>query len=103
MKGLIRLILDEQLVLGGALSEGAKEVRLPQLGQTMEAGTVVGCMVKVGDEVKKGEVIFEIETDKAAIEKESPADGLVKHIIVEIGQVLPAGETLMILADENPG
>ena len=101
MKGLIRLILAEQLVLGGALSEGAKEVRLPQLGQTMEAGTVVGCMVKVGDEVKKGEVIFEIETDKAAIEMESPADGFVKHITVEMVQVLPTVETLMIVGDKD--
>ena len=45
----------------------ATEVRLPQLGQTMEEGTIVGCMVKVGDEVKKGDVIFEIETDKATL------------------------------------
>ena len=41
----------------------ATEVRLPQLGQTMEEGTIVSCMVKVGDELKKGDVIFEIETD----------------------------------------
>ena len=60
----------------------AREVRLPQLGQTMEEGTIVGCMVKVGDEVKKGDVIFEIETDKATLEMESPADGFVKHILV---------------------
>ena len=42
----------------------SKEVRLPQLGQTMEEGTIVSCMVKVGDEVKKGDNIFEVETDK---------------------------------------
>jgi len=41
----------------------AKEIRLPQLGQTMEEGTIVNCLVNVGDEVKKGDVIFEIETE----------------------------------------
>ena len=79
----------------------AQEVRLPQFGQTMEAGTVIGCMVKVGDEVKKGEVIFEIETDRAIIEMESPADGFVKRITVDMGQILPLGEILMILGDKD--
>ena len=45
----------------------AKEVRLPQLGQTMEEGTIVNCLVNVGDEVKKADVIFEIETDKVLL------------------------------------
>jgi len=79
----------------------AKEVRLPQLGQTMEEGTVVGCMVKVGDEVKKGDVIFEIETDKATLEMESPADGFVKYVLVETDQTLPVGAPLLILGDKD--
>ena len=69
----------------------AREVRLPQLGQTMEEGTIVNCLVKVDDEVKKGQVIFEIETDKATLEMESPAEGFVKHILAEVGQTLPIG------------
>jgi pyruvate dehydrogenase E2 component (dihydrolipoamide acetyltransferase) len=79
----------------------AREVRLPQLGQTMEEGTVVGCMVSVGDEVKKGDIIFEIETDKATLEMESPADGFVKNILAEVGQTLPVGGALMILGEMN--
>ena len=79
----------------------ATEVKLPQLGQTMEEGTVVSCLVKVGDEVKKGDVIFEIETDKATIEMESTADGFVKHILAEIDQTLPFGATLLILGDKD--
>ena len=79
----------------------AREVRLPQLGQTMEEGTIVNCMVELGDEVKKGDVIFEIETDKATLEMESPADGFVKYILAETGQTLPVGETLLVLADED--
>jgi pyruvate dehydrogenase E2 component (dihydrolipoamide acetyltransferase) len=79
----------------------AKEVRLPQLGQTMEEGTIVNCLVKVGDEVKKGDVIFEIETDKATLEMESPADGFVKHILVKVDETLPVGEPLLVLGDKD--
>ena len=53
----------------------AREIRLPQLGQTMEEGTIVNCLFKIGDQVSKGDVIFEIETDKATLEMESPIDG----------------------------
>jgi len=79
----------------------AKEVRLPQLGQTMEEGTIVGCMVKVGDEVKKGDVIFEIETDKATLEMESPADGFVKHILAEVDETLAVGAPLLVLGNKD--
>jgi len=79
----------------------AKEVRLPQLGQTMEEGTIVSCLVKVGDEIKKRDVIFEIETDKATLEMESPADGFVKHILAEEGQTLPVGAPILVLGDKD--
>jgi len=79
----------------------ATEVRLPQLGQTMEEGTIVNCLIKAGDEVKKGDVIFEIETDKATLEMESPSDGFVKHILVEVDQTLAVGESLLILGDKD--
>ena len=45
----------------------AKEVRLPKLGETMEEGTVVDCRVNPGDHVKSGDVLFEVETDKATL------------------------------------
>ncbi len=79
----------------------AKEVRLPQLGQTMEEGTIVNCLIKVGDEVKKGDVIFEIETDKATLEMESPADGFVKHLLVEVDETLTVGAPLLVLGDKD--
>ena len=79
----------------------AKEVRLPQLGQTMEEGTIVNCLSKVGDEVKKGDVIFEIETDKATLEMESPSDGFVKHILVEVDETLTVGAPLLVLGDKD--
>jgi pyruvate dehydrogenase E2 component (dihydrolipoamide acetyltransferase) len=79
----------------------AQEVKLPQMGQTMEEGTVVNCLVKVGDEVKKGDVIFEIETDKATLEMESPANGVVKFVVAEVSQTLPVGAVMMILGDRD--
>jgi len=79
----------------------AKEIRLPQLGQTMEEGTIVNCLVKVGDEVRKGDVIFEIETDKATLEMESPADGFVKYILAELDETLPVGAPLMVLGGKD--
>lgn len=79
----------------------AKEIRLPQLGQTMEEGTVVNCLVNVGDEVKRGDVIFEIETDKATLEMESPAAGFVKHILAQIDQTLLINAPMMVLGEKD--
>ncbi len=67
----------------------------------MEEGTVVSCLVKVGDEVKKGDVVFEIETDKATLEMESPAGGFVKHILVAVEQTLPVGAPMLILGGKD--
>ncbi len=89
-----------------AVADSVKVVKLPQLGQTMEEGTIVGCMIKAGDEVKRGDVIFEVETDKAALEMESPAAGFVKHVLVDMGQTITVGKAVVILAgkdDDVPG
>jgi len=79
----------------------AKEIRLPQLGETMKEGTIVDYRVKEGSEVKKGDVILEIETDKATLEMESPADGFVKHILAEVNETLSVGAPIMILGDKD--
>jgi pyruvate dehydrogenase E2 component (dihydrolipoamide acetyltransferase) len=75
----------------------ATTITLQKLGQTMEEGTVVSCKVKVGDKVSKGDVIFEIETDKATLEMESPAAGTVKEILVTDGQTIPVNDPMMVL------
>ncbi len=79
----------------------AKEIKLPQLGQSMKEGAIVNCLVKVGQKVKKGDYLFEIETDKATFEMESPEEGFVKAIIAQEGQTLSVGEVLLILGEEN--
>ena len=67
----------------------------------MEEATIVNCLVKVGNEVKKGDVIFEIETDKATLEVESPYDGFVKYILADIDQTLPVGEPVLVLGQKD--
>lgn len=67
----------------------------------MEEGAVADFFVKPGEEVKKGQRIFEVETDKACVELESPQDGFVKAIIAEPGQALAVDSTVMILADKD--
>jgi pyruvate dehydrogenase E2 component (dihydrolipoamide acetyltransferase) len=67
----------------------------------MEDGTVVNCLVQIGQKVEKGDIIFEIETDKATLEMESPADGFVMAILAQQGQTLQVGEVLLILGQEN--
>jgi hypothetical protein len=79
----------------------AKEITLPQLGQMMEEGTLVNCLVKVGDQVKRGEVIFEIETDRAMFEMESPVEGFVKHIVAKVAQTLPIGAPMIVLGEKD--
>ncbi|OQA02877.1 MAG: Dihydrolipoyllysine-residue acetyltransferase component of pyruvate dehydrogenase complex [Planctomycetes bacterium ADurb.Bin401] len=77
-----------------------REIKLAQMGQTMEEGTIVSCKIKPGQKINKGDVIFEVETDKATLEMESPAEGIVKEIVVAEGQTVPVGDLLVILEDE---
>ncbi len=79
----------------------AKEITLPQLGQTMEEGIIINCPVKAGQKVKKGDVLFEIETDKVTFELESPDESFVKAIFAQPGQTVSVGEVLLILGEEN--
>jgi len=79
----------------------AKEIRLPKFGDTMEEATIVACLVNLGDHIKSGDVLFDIETDKATLEMESHADGYVKHIMVEVGQNYRVGTPLLILGEKD--
>jgi pyruvate dehydrogenase E2 component (dihydrolipoamide acetyltransferase) len=79
----------------------AKEIKLPKFGDTMEEATIVACLVGIGDHVKSGDVLFEIETDKATLEIESHADGYVKHIMVNVGQSYRIGTPLLILGEKD--
>jgi len=87
--------------LTGQLPAGAHLVHLPKLGEAMEEGVIVDCPVRVGDKVSRTDIIFEIETDKATVEMESPFDGVVKAILVEEYDTVLVNCPLMILAEKG--
>jgi pyruvate dehydrogenase E2 component (dihydrolipoamide acetyltransferase) len=77
-------------------------VPMPKLGFDMAEGTLVRKVKKQGENVAKGEVLAEIETDKATVEVESPAAGVIKGWVVEEGQAVPVGALMVVIgaADE---
>ena len=79
----------------------AEIVYMPKLSDTMVEGVVAGWNKKVGDTVKEGEILAEIETDKATMEFESFYDGVLLHIGVETGNAAPVNSVLAIIG--QPG
>ena len=77
------------------------EVNMPKLSDTMEEGTVISWKVQDGQEVKKGEVIAEIESDKASFEINAETDGPF-HIVVEEGKPVPVGSVIAQIGGEAP-
>jgi pyruvate/2-oxoglutarate dehydrogenase complex dihydrolipoamide acyltransferase (E2) component len=67
------------------------DVPMPAMGATVNELTVVGLKVKAGDRVAKGQKIAELESDKSVFEFESPADGVVKSIFAQAGDVKDSG------------
>jgi len=76
-------------------------IKMPRLSDTMEEGTVSTWLKKVGDEVNEGDIIAEIETDKATMEFESFHKGTLLHIGVEEGKSAPVDEVLALIGDKN--
>ncbi len=77
------------------------EIQMPKLSDTMTEGTLVSWKKKVGDRVKAGEVLAEIETDKATMEWEATDDGLLKKIYVEEGGKVNVGERIAFIGEEG--
>ena len=74
---------------------------MPQLSDTMVEGVVAGWFKKVGDKVASGEILAEIETDKATMEFESFYDGVLLYIGVEKGKAVPVNTLLAIIGEEG--
>ncbi len=77
------------------------EIQMPKLSDTMTDGTLVAWKKKKGDKVTVGEVIAEIETDKATMEWESPEDGVLTEIYVEEGGKVEVGEKLAFIGEKG--
>ncbi len=78
----------------------AVEVFMPKMSDHMEAGIIIGWLVKEGDKVDRGQPILELETDKAAVELEAPDSGIIRGLRVGVGPgaSVPVGETIAFIA-----
>ena len=79
----------------------ATELTMPQMGYDMQEGTIVRWLKGEGAPVQMGEAIAEIETDKAIVEFESYADGLLRMILVGEGATVPVGQAIAVVAEED--
>src|SRR5260221_10425245 len=76
----------------------ATEVKLPRLGQGMESGTIVKGLKSEGEAVKKGEALYELDTDKVTQEVEAEANGVLLKIAIPEGEV-EVGRTIGFIGD----
>jgi pyruvate dehydrogenase E2 component (dihydrolipoamide acetyltransferase) len=81
----------------------AETITMPKLGFDMAEGTLVRWVKNEGENVNKGDVLAEIETDKATVEVESSTSGVVRKLLVEPGSVVPIGDPIAVVgsADEK--
>lgn len=70
------------------------EVNMPRLSDTMEEGTITRWLKKPGDEIKKGDIIAEVETDKANMEVEAYDAGILETILIQEGEAAPIGQVI---------
>ncbi|MEU0869347.1 dihydrolipoamide acetyltransferase family protein [Nocardia brasiliensis] len=75
------------------------EITMPRLSDTMEDGVVSAWLKQVGERITRGEVVAEIETDKALMELEAYEDGVLEQILAEPGVRVPIGEPIAIVGD----
>ena len=79
----------------------ATELIMPQMGYDMQEGTVLRWLKGEGDAVANGEPIAEIETDKAVVEFESYAAGVLRRILVPAGTTVPVGEPIALVGAQD--
>jgi pyruvate dehydrogenase E2 component (dihydrolipoamide acetyltransferase) len=78
-----------------------EEITMPKLSDTMEEGTVLKWFKKEGDYVQQGEILFEVETDKAVMEVESFFSGVLSSILVQEGEKAPVGTRIAIIGGDD--
>jgi pyruvate dehydrogenase E2 component (dihydrolipoamide acetyltransferase) len=78
----------------------ANEVKLPRLGQGMESGTIVKWLKSEGDQVEKGEPLYELDTDKVTQEVEAEVSGVLLKIAVPEGEA-PVGQTIAVIGEQG--
>src|ERR1044071_6289872 len=78
----------------------ASEVKLPRLGQGMESGTIVRWLKAEGDQVEKGEPLYELDTEKVTQEVEAEASGVLLKIAISEGEV-DVGHTVAVIGEQG--
>src|SRR3954447_22256896 len=79
----------------------ATEVTMPRLSDSMEEGTILKWLVDEGGEVKRGEPLVEIETDKANMTYEADTSGVLIEVVADEGDTLPIGEVIARIGEEG--
>lgn len=79
----------------------AYQVKMPKFGETMTEGVICAWYKKDGEEVKKGDLLFQIETDKSTLDVESEYEGILLKIIMVENETVPIGEVVAIIGEEG--
>ncbi|MFT5512254.1 MAG: pyruvate dehydrogenase E2 component (dihydrolipoamide acetyltransferase) [Bacteroidia bacterium] len=79
----------------------AVAIKLPKMSDTMEEGVIVSWQVKVGDEIKLGDILAEVETDKATMDLDNYEKGTVLHINAEEGQTIPVDSVILVVGKKG--
>jgi pyruvate/2-oxoglutarate dehydrogenase complex dihydrolipoamide acyltransferase (E2) component len=79
-----------------------KEIRVPQLGEGLREVRVVELRHVVGDEIRRGDVLYVIETDKSTVELESPCGGRIAQWLVAADDIVPINSVVVVVAEESP-
>src|SRR5512134_2931734 len=79
----------------------AETINMPKLGFDMAEGTLIRWVKQVGENINKGDVLAEIETDKATVEVESSASGVVLQHMVDQGSVVPVNAPIAVIGAEG--
>ncbi|NVJ85309.1 MAG: pyruvate dehydrogenase complex dihydrolipoamide acetyltransferase [Algoriphagus sp.] len=82
-------------------SINATIITMPKMSDTMQEGTIASWLKKVGDDIKSGEIIAEVETDKATMELESYEDGTLLYIGVEAGNSVPVDGVIAVIGEKG--
>src|SRR5438874_12166674 len=73
------------------------EISKPRLSDTMQEGTIARWLKSPGDEIKKGDILAEIETDKATMDLEAYEAGTLQQILVQEGETVPIGQVVALI------
>ena len=79
----------------------AEVIKMPKMSDTMEEGVIASWLVKEGDKVQSGDILAEVETDKATMELESYEDGTLLYIGVKEKDAVPVDGVIAIIGDEG--